>query len=164
MQRFLPVPDLTLLIDIDPALAVDRKPAGRDSYERDLALLQRVRDSYLQQGEQPGWVRCVRPLRGVGHRLWGIPGTRCPLADRHAAFSAGAGSHALIDIDPALAVDRKPAGRDSYERDLALLQRVRDSYLQQGEQPGWVRVDGDRPKQEIADEIITIVGARLAPA
>ena len=70
----------------------------------------------------------------------------------------------LIDIDPALAVDRKPAGRDSYERDLALLQRVRDSYLQQGEQPGWVRVDGDRPKQEIADEIITIVGARLAPA
>ncbi len=70
----------------------------------------------------------------------------------------------LIDIDPARAVDRKPAGRDSYERDLALLERVRNSYLQQGEQPGWVRVDGDRPKQEIADEIITIVGARLAPA
>ncbi len=70
----------------------------------------------------------------------------------------------LIDIDPALAVDRKPAGRDRYERDLALLERVRNSYLLQSEQSGWVRVNGDRPKYEIADEIMTIVGARLSPA
>ena len=42
MQRFLPCPELTILLDIDPALAADRKTAGRDRYERDLVLLKRV--------------------------------------------------------------------------------------------------------------------------
>lgn len=56
IQRFLPVPDLTILLDIAPATAAARKAAGRDRYERDLALLERVRDSYRRQARQPGWV------------------------------------------------------------------------------------------------------------
>ena len=56
-QRFLPAPDLTILLDIAPELAVERKSMGRDRYERDLALLGRVRASYLRQAEQAGWVR-----------------------------------------------------------------------------------------------------------
>ena len=56
-QRCLPAPDLTILLDIAPELAVERKATGRDRYERDLALLGRVRDSYLRQAEQAGWVR-----------------------------------------------------------------------------------------------------------
>ena len=57
LQRFLPQPDLTILLDIAPATAVDRKAVGRDRYEEDLALQARVRDSYLRQAQQSGWLR-----------------------------------------------------------------------------------------------------------
>lgn len=57
IQRFLPKPDLTIVLDIEPETAVQRKASGRDRYERDLALLSRVRDSYRRQSEQSGWIR-----------------------------------------------------------------------------------------------------------
>jgi dTMP kinase len=55
IQRFLPAPDLTVLLDIPPEIAVQRKAAGRDRYERDLDLLRRVRESYRRQASDPGW-------------------------------------------------------------------------------------------------------------
>jgi len=55
VQRFLPAADLTIVLDIAPETAVQRKSANRDRYERDLALLSRVRQSYLRQGTQTGW-------------------------------------------------------------------------------------------------------------
>ncbi len=55
-QQFLPRPDLTIVLDIDPATAVRRKASGRDKYERDLALLSRVRSSYHRQAAQDGWM------------------------------------------------------------------------------------------------------------
>jgi len=54
-QRHLPQPDLTIVLDIAPETAVSRKQAGRDRYERDLALLARVRESYGRQALQPNW-------------------------------------------------------------------------------------------------------------
>jgi dTMP kinase len=56
IQKFLPQPDLTVMLDIAPETALKRKPASRDRYERDLALLSRVRDSYRRQAAGPGWV------------------------------------------------------------------------------------------------------------
>lgn len=56
-QKHLPVPDLTILLDIAPETAAGRKTANRDKYERDLALLSRVRDSYRRQAETAGWLR-----------------------------------------------------------------------------------------------------------
>lgn len=56
MQRYLPRPDLTILLDIAPETAVERKAAGRDRYERDLALLSRVRQSYQHQAAHDGWL------------------------------------------------------------------------------------------------------------
>ena len=56
IQRGLPVPDITVLLDIAPETAVKRKATGRDRYERDLALLGRVRESYHRQSAQPGWL------------------------------------------------------------------------------------------------------------
>jgi dTMP kinase len=56
IQKYLPPADLTLLLDIAPETAVQRKATGRDRYERDMALLGRVRESYRRQAEQPGWV------------------------------------------------------------------------------------------------------------
>jgi dTMP kinase len=57
IQRHLPEPDLTVLLDITPDVSLTRKAVGRDRYERDLALLARVRDSYLRQSSE-GWV-CI---------------------------------------------------------------------------------------------------------
>lgn len=56
MQRHLPQPDLTILLDIPPEVSARRKTEDRDRYERDLALLGRVRASYLAQSAQ-GWLR-----------------------------------------------------------------------------------------------------------
>ncbi len=56
IQKHLPQPDGTILLDITPDESARRKSAGRDEYERDLALLARVRDSYLRQAAS-GWVR-----------------------------------------------------------------------------------------------------------
>jgi dTMP kinase len=56
IQRFLPAPDLTVLLDIAPDVALQRKATGRDRYERDLDLLRRVRESYRAQAADPAWV------------------------------------------------------------------------------------------------------------
>ena len=57
IQRYLPQPDLTVLLDIEPQVSATRKTADRDKYERDLALLGRVRESYLRQAAAPRWLR-----------------------------------------------------------------------------------------------------------
>jgi dTMP kinase len=56
IQRYLPQPDITFLLDIAPDVSAKRKTVDRDRYERDLALLGRVRQSYLRQADN-GWVR-----------------------------------------------------------------------------------------------------------
>ena len=70
----------------------------------------------------------------------------------------------LLDIPPELAATRKAVGLDRYERDVALLTRVRASYLRQAEQDGWIRVDGSRGKAEVADDIMAALAERLWPA
>jgi dTMP kinase len=57
MQKYLPQPDVTFLLDIQPEVSARRKVDDRDKYERDLALLGRVRESYLRQAARAGWVR-----------------------------------------------------------------------------------------------------------
>jgi len=56
MQRFLPAATLTIMLDIAPETAARRKSADRDRYERDLALLARVRDNYRRQAAEQSWV------------------------------------------------------------------------------------------------------------
>jgi dTMP kinase len=56
MQRFLPPPSLTIMLDIQPHTAVERKSVDRDRYERDLAMLRRVRESYRRQAAAGRWV------------------------------------------------------------------------------------------------------------
>ena len=56
IQKYLPQPDITFLLDIPPEVSARRKTEDRDKYERDLSLLARVRESYLRQA-QAGWVR-----------------------------------------------------------------------------------------------------------
>lgn len=56
MQKYLPDPDITFLLDIAPETSARRKTSDRDRFERDLVLLSRVRDSYHRQA-RAGWVR-----------------------------------------------------------------------------------------------------------
>ncbi len=56
IQRGLPQPALTIVLDIAPETSLRRKQAARDKFERDLPLLSRVRESYRRQAAQPGWV------------------------------------------------------------------------------------------------------------
>ena len=56
IQKFLPPPSLTILLDIAPDTAVQRKAVDRDRYERDLAMQARVRESYHRQAGADGWV------------------------------------------------------------------------------------------------------------
>ena len=56
-QRHLPQPSVTVLLDIPPDASLRRKQADRDKFERDMALLARVRSSYQRQSEAVTWVR-----------------------------------------------------------------------------------------------------------
>jgi dTMP kinase len=67
----------------------------------------------------------------------------------------------LLDIAPETAVERKSVDRDRYERDLDLQSRVRESYLRQSAAPDWLVVDGQRPKDAVADEVLSAVQSRL---
>jgi dTMP kinase len=67
----------------------------------------------------------------------------------------------MLDIAPDTAVQRKAVDRDRYERDLALLARVRESYHRQASGQGWLVLDGERPKGAIAEDVLNAVGSRL---
>lgn len=67
----------------------------------------------------------------------------------------------LLDIAPETAAGRKTTNRDKYERDLALLSRVRESYRRQAESTAWLRLDGERPKDAVAADVLSEVTGRL---
>jgi dTMP kinase len=67
----------------------------------------------------------------------------------------------FLDINPETAVQRKSADRDRYERDLALQLRVRESYRRQAAEHGWLVLDGERAKSEIATDVFSGVASRL---
>src|SRR4051812_17014773 len=67
----------------------------------------------------------------------------------------------FLDIEAKTAASRKAHDRDKYERDLALLSRVSDSYRRQAAQPDWVRIDGERSKEEIAADVFAAVSKCL---
>jgi len=69
----------------------------------------------------------------------------------------------LLDIAPETAVERKSVDRDRYERDVAMQARVRQSYERQAAAPHWVRLDGERPTEAIAADVVNAVWSRLSP-
>ncbi len=68
----------------------------------------------------------------------------------------------MIDIAPATAVARKKTGRDRFEQDLAMLERVRASYRRQAAAPGWVAIDGERPIDVVAGDVFAAVSGAIA--
>jgi dTMP kinase len=68
----------------------------------------------------------------------------------------------LLDIAPETAVGRKSVDRDTYERDLAMQARVRESYRRQAAAGGWIVLDGERSKDDIAADVFSAAASRLA--
>ena len=69
----------------------------------------------------------------------------------------------VLDIAPDTAVRRKTVDRDRYERDLAMLALVRESYRRQAAAADWTLVDGERPKDAVAADVFGAVASRLGP-
>jgi dTMP kinase len=69
----------------------------------------------------------------------------------------------MLDIAPETAVQRKSVDRDRYERDLAMQERVRESYRRQAAAEGWIVLDGERTKDAIAADVFSAVSSRLSP-
>jgi dTMP kinase len=67
----------------------------------------------------------------------------------------------LLDIAPEVAARRKQRDRDKFERDLALLGRVRESYLRQAAAGDWVIIDADRRVEAVTLDIIEQIAPRL---
>ena len=67
----------------------------------------------------------------------------------------------LLDIPPEASARRKRAGRDRYEQDLALLGRVRESYRRQAAAAGWVTIDAERDRDDVATDVYAAVANRL---
>lgn len=78
-------------------------------------------------------------------------------------FLPAAAMTVLLDIAPETAVARKSTGRDRYERDLGLLARVRESYRRQAAADGWIVIDAEQSRDEVARAIESAVWPRLAP-
>ena len=74
MQKYLPQPDITFLLDIDPDVSASRKTSDRDKYERDLALLGRVRASYGRQASLSAWTTldANRDREVVAAEVWKV--------------------------------------------------------------------------------------------
>lgn len=68
----------------------------------------------------------------------------------------------LLDIAPETAAVRKAAGRDRYERDLALLGRVRDRYLRLAANEGWAVIDAEQSREDVAQAVIRAVLPQLS--
>jgi len=77
IQKYLPQPDITFLLDIAPEVSARRKTADRDKYERDLALLGRVRASYMRQAKG-GWTTldANRDREFVAADVWKVVSAR----------------------------------------------------------------------------------------
>ena len=91
-----------------------------------------------------------------------MPLERHKLDDFTRGWFVGNFSPTLISTDAAeVAVQRKRADRDRYERDLDLLTRVRASYQSQAASAGWTLLRGDRPKAEVSADVREAVASKL---
>jgi dTMP kinase len=83
IQKYLPQPDITFLLEIAPEVSADRKTLNRDKYESDLSLLSRVRDSYLRQASRAGWTRldAGRDRNAVAADVWKTVAARLMLKE-----------------------------------------------------------------------------------
>ena len=160
--RLLSFPDYTTAIGSE----ISRALQGERDYPADTMQLLYVANRYEHRGGMEaflaagGVIVCDRYMASsiAYGEAQGLDATWLADVQR---FLPRADLTIVLDIAPETAVQRKAAGRDRYERDLALLSRVRESYRRQSEQPQWVRLNGERPKEAVTADVLTAVSTRL---
>ena len=161
--RLVSFPDYTTAIGEEISKALH----GEREYGPDVMQLMYVANRYEQRAEMASWLEQGTVL----------------VCDRYRASSVAYGEAQgldpawlrdmqrylpktdltiLLDIAPETAVQRKAKGRDRYERDLALLSRVRESYQQQAAQEGWLTLNGERPREEVSADVVRAIESLLA--
>jgi dTMP kinase len=163
-SRVLGFPDYGTSIGEEIARALQ----GEREYGADVMQLLFIANRYERRADIERWVAgglvliCDRYLAssvayGAAHGLdaaWLIDAQKyLPQPDRTV----------LVDIAPETALRRKTVGRDRYERDLDLLARVRAEYYRLADAYGWIVVDGEGSKDDVADEIFNAVAPALSP-
>ena len=68
----------------------------------------------------------------------------------------------LLDIAPATASRARRRAATGSSATWPCSARVRESYRRQAEAHGWVRLDGERGKEDLARDILEVVTGRLA--
>jgi len=160
--RLVSFPDYSTHIGDELARAL----AGEREYSAEVMQLLYVANRYewkqaLQQLLEDGWfVVCDRyTASSVAYgEAFGLDAEWLTEVQR---FLPPPSATVMLDIAPETAVTRKSVDRDRYERDLALQARVRDSYHRLAERNGWLLLDGDRTKEEIAADVFTSLAPRL---
>ena len=162
-SRLVSFPDYATSIGEEIARAL----AGEREYGADVMQLLYVANRYERSGDLQRWIdgglilvsdRYMASSIAYGE-AFGLDAKW--LLDMQ-KFLPPAAMTIFLDIDPETAVHRKAAGRDRYERDLAMQKRVRESYKRMAASEGWLVLDGERPKDVIAADVITAVTARLS--
>lgn len=55
LEKGLPLPSLTILIDVEPKISIKRKISNRDIHEQDQSFLRKVRNEYLRLAKDFNW-------------------------------------------------------------------------------------------------------------
>ena len=160
--RVVSFPDYATSIGEEIARALQ----GEREYEPDVMQLLYVANRYERKADLQRWLdgglilvcdRYTASSIAYGEAQGLEPGW---LADVQ-KFLPAASLTILLDIAPETAVQRKAVDRDRYERDLAMQERVRDSYHRQAAANQWVVLDGEQSKDAVAAEVFSVASSRL---
>ena len=69
LHRWLPQPDVFILLDMDPTMSVERRPARRDRYEKQNGLMQEASGLYRKLWQEQ---TLLNPLRTAGKAKWSV--------------------------------------------------------------------------------------------
>lgn len=74
LHRYLPQPDVWILLDIDPEVSAERRPERRDRYESDPEFMRRVCLLYRQVWVANGWaiVDARGSVADVAGQIWDV--------------------------------------------------------------------------------------------
>jgi dTMP kinase len=161
--RLVSFPDYTTAIGEEISKALH----GQREYGPDVMQLMYVANRYERRAEMVNWLDHGTVLVCDRYRASSVAYGEAQALDPAwlrdmQRYLPRADLTILLDIAPETAVQRKAIGRDRYERDLALLSRVRESYGRQAADEGWLRLNGERPRDEVSTDVLNAVAKLLA--
>ena len=156
--------------DYDTAIGAEiaRALQGQREYAPDLMQLLYVANRYEKRRQMEHWLQrgvvilCDR-YRASSVAYGEAQGVEPQWLEEIQRFLPRPALTILLDIAPEAAVRRKASGRDRYERDLELLSRVRASYRRQAADGGWLVLDGERPRKDVTQDVISAAMKLLEP-